>query len=160
MSGELTLRPATFFDACTFAGTAALRRKALVYQVRNGEAFVVERDGQPLALGMFWFHRKRRAEFALVVMPGAQQAMVGLVRIAHLTLSRMAESGVLVFALVRVTDARARRMASLVGFGPSRLEDPVVMVFRRARSNRHEQLIRSVDRGERQEGGETAAAGG
>jgi hypothetical protein len=127
----ISLRPATFFDALEFAGSRAFLRKVLVYQVRHAEAFVVEGDGARLALGMFWKHRAKRAEFALIVAPPATRNMVAMVRLAHLTISRVVQSGVLVFARIRVSDPRAQRMARLVGFKPSRMADPEIWIFRR-----------------------------
>jgi hypothetical protein len=126
-----TLRPATFFDALEFAGSRAFLRKVLVYQVRHAEAFVVENDGAKLALGMFWKHRAKRAEFALIVAPPAQSNMVALVRMARLTIGRVMQSGVMVFARVRVSDARAQRMARLTGFEPSKMADPEIWIYRR-----------------------------
>jgi hypothetical protein len=128
----ISLRPATFFDALEFAGSRAFLRKVLVYQVRHAEAFVVEGDaGVRLALGMFWKHRAKRAEFALIVAPPAQSNMVAMVRMAQLTIGRVVQSGVLVFARIRVSDPRAQRMARLVGFAPSRMADPEIWIFRR-----------------------------
>jgi hypothetical protein len=132
----MNVRPATFFDALEFAGHRAFLRRALVFQVRNSEAFVVERDGKRLALAMFWRHRAKRAEFNLIVDPLAQAHMLGLVRLAQLTIGRVMQSGILVFAKVRVSDARARRMAQLVGFEPSRMADASVMIFRRDSNGR------------------------
>jgi hypothetical protein len=126
----MILRPATFFDALAFAGHKAFLRRVLVYQVKHSEAFVVEMDGVRLALGMFWRHRAKRAEFCLIIDPPAQKHMIALVRLAQLTISKVMQSGILVFAKVRVSDARARRMALLTGFVPSRMADQSIMFFR------------------------------
>jgi hypothetical protein len=128
----MILRAATFFDALAFAGHKAFLRRVLVYQVKHSEAFVVELDGVRLALGMFWRHRAKRVEFCLIVDPPAQKHMIALVRLAQLTISKVMQSGILVFAKVRVSDARARRMAVLTGFVPSRLADQSIMFFRRS----------------------------
>ena len=148
----MILRPATFFDALDFAGHKAFLRRALVYQVRHSEAFVVEKDGQKLALGMFWRVRARRVEFALSVLPGARENMVGLVRVAHLTIGRLVQSGSMVFAKVRTGDARAQRMARLVGFVPGRMKNPEIWIFGRC----HDNPDRRIDRQIGQEGGEGA----
>lgn len=133
----MNLRAATFFDALAFAGHKAFLRRVLVYQVRHSEAFVVEHEGQRLALGMFWRHRAKRVEFALIVEPQAQKHMVALVRQAQLTIRAVVQGGILVFAKVRVSDARARRMAQLTGFAPGRMADASIMIFRSAKDERN-----------------------
>lgn len=127
----MILRPATFFDALAFAGHKAFLRRVLIYQVKHSEAFVVELNGVRLALGMFWRHRAKRAEFCLIVDPPAQKHMIALVRLAQLTIAKVVQSGILVFAKVRVSDERARRMAKLTGFVPAKLSNPAIMFFRR-----------------------------
>jgi hypothetical protein len=57
--------------------------------------------------------------------------MVALVRMARLTIGRVVQSGVMVFARVRVSDARAQRMARLTGFEPSKMADPEIWIYRR-----------------------------
>lgn len=134
----MQLRPATFFDALDFAGHRAFLRKVLVYQVRHGEAFVVEQGTEKLALGMFWRDRARRAEFALSVRPLARVHMVGLVRLAHLTIARVVQGGCMVFARVRMGDARGQRMARLVGFVPGRMRNPEIWIFARCQNGNGE----------------------
>jgi hypothetical protein len=128
----ITLRPATLFDAFAFGGNRGFLRKALVFQVRRSVAYVVERDGAALALVMIMGLRKRLAEFAMVLTPLAPAMLRWMIRLAHLTLTKIAQDGTLVKAHVRPSNAKARRMAELVGFQPGGFRDPSVWLFRRA----------------------------
>ena len=136
---KLELREPSMSDALAFAGGKSFLRKVLLYQIRHTQARLVLADGEPLALVMFYPHRRKLAEYAMVVRPPAALHMTGLVRLAHLTLSRMAQEGILVMARVRETDPRAQRMARLVGFGPGRFRDRTIWLWRmrgNERSNR------------------------
>lgn len=151
----MIVRPATFFDALDFAGHKAFLRRALVYQVRHSEAFVVERGEQKLALAMFWRARAKRVEFGLSVLPEARGHMLGLCRVAHLTIGRVVQSGSMVFAKVRVGDARAQRMARLVGFVPGRMKNPEIWIFGRCHGNPNRRIDGQIS----EEGRESAEAG-
>lgn len=131
----VTCEPASVFDALEFAGGKAFLRKVLVYSVRKCDAYVMRRGSELLALAMLHQVRARRVEFAMFVKPAAQKNMVALVRLAHLTLARLQQSGVLVFARVRVSDARAQRMARLVGFSHGNMKDAQIWLFRRNLGN-------------------------
>jgi len=130
--GSVSARPATIFDAMAFAGARSFMRRALVYQVRHYGAEVIEADGQPLALVMLMWHRARRVEVAITFTPAAQHHMRGLVKLAHLTLLRFVQDGIVAFAHIRTTDARAQRMARLAGFRPGRLADRSIWIGRPA----------------------------
>jgi mRNA-degrading endonuclease toxin of MazEF toxin-antitoxin module len=99
-----------------FSRGRAFLRRALVWQVRQYEAEVVEADGRPLALVMRWQMRRRLVEIAFCFMPEARRHMPALVRLAQLTLARMRQDGLLAMVRIRTTDARAHRMARLAGF--------------------------------------------
>ena len=114
----MTARPATEIAALEFGGARSLLRKALLFSVRNFQAEVIEHDGEALALVMMHRQRKRRIEIAFSFRPAAARHMLDLVRLAQLTLQRLAQDGILAFALIRETDARAQRMARLAGFRP------------------------------------------
>jgi hypothetical protein len=129
-NGLFNTRPATVLDAMDFAGGRAFLRKVLVYQVRHTDATLVLTDETHLALAMLYRHRAKRVEYAMFVKPEAQRHMVGLVRLAQLTLSKLAQDGILVFAHVRSCDVRAQRMASLTGFVPGRMRDASIWFFR------------------------------
>jgi hypothetical protein len=146
----LEVRTPSMSDALAFAGGRSFLRKVLLYQVRHTQASLVLADGEPLALVMFYPQRKNLAEYAMVTRPAAAEHMTALVRLAHLTLSSMAQKGVLVMAKVRETDARAQRMARLVGFGPGRFRDRTIWLWR----------LRENDRDNRRIDGQGSSAGG
>jgi hypothetical protein len=127
----IELREPTFSDAIAFAGAKSFLRKVLLFQVRKTQARLVMADGEEVALVMFHTRRARVTEFAMVTKLAASAHMLPLTRLAHLTLSQMAEKGILVIAHVRESDTRAQRMARLVGFGPGRFLDRTIWTFRR-----------------------------
>lgn len=129
--GAFEVWPATVLDAMEFAGGRAFLRKILVFQVRKTEAFLVTKQGQHVALAMLCRHRAKRVEYAMFVKPVAAQNMVGLVRLAHLTLSKLAQDGILVFAHMRGTNTQSCRMARLTGFEPGQMRDASIWFFRR-----------------------------
>lgn len=128
----ITARPATVFDAMTFAGGRAFLRRVLVWQVRNGRAEVLELDGEALALVMQHQARRRRVEVAIGFRPAAARHMPRLIRLAQLTLERMRQDGVLAVVRVRVSDARARRLARLAGFRETALGRGTIWTGKRA----------------------------
>ena len=133
MFTKLEVKPATVLDAMDFAGAKPFLRKILVYQVRKTEAFLILKGGETLALAMFYKQRARRVEYAMFTKAPASQHMIALVRLAHLTLGKMADAGVMVFAHVRETDGRAQRMARLTGFVPGKMRDRTIWFFRGAK---------------------------
>lgn len=137
----IELRVPSWPEAIDFAGGRSFLRKVLLYQVRKAEARLVVANGEPVALVMFHTRRARMAEFAMVTHPAAARHMLALTRLAHLTLSQMAEKGILVIAHVRESEPRAQRMARLVGFGPGKFQDRTIWTFRRKgdeRRTRHD----------------------
>lgn len=129
----MTARPATVTDALEFAGARSLLRKALLYQVRNAPAEVIESGGEALALVMLHWQRRRRVEVAIHFRPAAQFHMIGLARLAQLTLARLGQDGILAFAIIRETDARAQRMARLAGFAPGGFRNATIWLAEKPR---------------------------
>lgn len=136
MSIQFEVREATALDALNFAGGRPLLRKLLPYQARRYPSLLVMKAGDPVAFVTFASHPRRRVEFALLVKPQAQGMMVGLVRLAHLTLCQLAQDGTRFYAHVRTTNQVARRMARLVGFRPLRFRDGSIWLFREAPHDR------------------------
>jgi hypothetical protein len=128
--GRLTATPCSQLQALEFAGNRRQLRKVLFYQVRHTDAYLIRAGGEPVALAMFFEKRKRLVEFAMTVKPEAAAHMTGLVRLAHLTLARFAQDGLLVMAHIRSSDARAQRMARMVGFTPGHMRDHSIWFFR------------------------------
>jgi hypothetical protein len=58
----LTTRIPGMSDALAFAGGRSFLRKMLLYQVNHSKALLVEADGAPVALVMFYSHRARLAD--------------------------------------------------------------------------------------------------
>jgi len=136
MSLPFEVREASALDALQFAGARPMLRKMLPYQARRFPSLLVLRAGVPVAFVTFASHPRRRVEFAMLVKPQAQSMMVGLVRLAHLTLCQLAQDGTRFYAHVRATSEVARRMARLVGFRPLRFRDGSIWLFREARHDR------------------------
>ena len=127
----ISMRPATIFDALEFGGSRGFLRRALLYQVRRSAvAYVVEWQGEPVALVMLDALRKRLAECAVVMTPKATKLMVPLMRAAHLTLRQIRQDGILVKVRVRPSDKRAQRLVMIAGFTPGRMRDPSVWLYR------------------------------
>jgi hypothetical protein len=151
------IRQPSQLDALAFAGGRSFLRKALGFQVRHFPSLLVSHGGVAVALASFHAQRRARVEFVMMVEPGlAKRLMVGLVRLTHLTLARFAHDGILVFAHIRETDERAKRMAGLTGFRPGGFRDGSIWLFKGAAHDRH---YRRADRGFRQEGREGPGAG-
>lgn len=127
---SLEVREATAFDALEFAGDRLGLRQKLPFQVRRCPSLIVCHEGQHVALVSFYTWRNHRVEFTMLVKPLASQMMLALIRLAHLTLCRFAHDGILVFAHIRSSDARAARMARLVGFKPAKFGDGSIWLFK------------------------------
>lgn len=122
--------PAPRVAALALAGARARVRRLTLAQVRNADSAAVYRGAEPMAVVMFARHGWRRVEMALAVSPAAAPHMKRLVRMAQLTLARMAEDR-LVVAYVDPANSAGRRMAMLVGFRRARLKSPALWTFRR-----------------------------
>jgi hypothetical protein len=136
MSLPFEVREATAFDALEFAGSRPMLRKLLPMQARRYPSLLVSRAGVAVAFVTFASHPRGRVEFAMLVKPPAQEMMIGLVRLAHLTLCHLAQDGTRFYAHVRASSEVARRMARLVGFRPLRFRDGSIWLFREARDDR------------------------
>lgn len=88
-------------------------------QSRRFPALAIYRGDEALAVAFFDPKSCKRLEFALALSPSATQHLTGLVRLAHSTLARMAESHC-VFSVVHPSNPAGQRMARLTGFRPSR----------------------------------------
>jgi len=116
--------------ALELAGGKSFLRKALVKQCASAQAIAYFAGDEPLALAMIDTPRARRAELALAFFAGAPAHMRELVRIAQLTLTAIAETGVLVFARVDPGNRQGQRMARLVGLRPGNFRDPALWIFK------------------------------
>ncbi len=118
-------------DALDLAGGRPFLRKALLYSVRHFRSDVVLKGEQVLALVMMHYVRKKRVEIAFCFAPAASKNMLPLIGLAQLTIRRLAHDGILAYAMVRVTDARAQRMAMLAGLKPGGFADKTIWITRR-----------------------------
>lgn len=156
MSLPFEVREATALDALEFAGSRTMLRRLLPMQARRFPSLLVSHDGQAVAFVTFASHPRRRVEFTMLVKPPAEQMMLGLVRLAHLTLCQLAQDGTRFYAHVRPTNLAGRRMARLVGFRPLRFRDGSIWLFR---ETRHDGNSQHADRKDRQAGGKSASHG-
>ncbi|GAA2871873.1 hypothetical protein GGQ99_000972 [Aminobacter niigataensis] len=99
-------------------------------QIRNVDSVAVYRGDQVVAVVMFGRHGWRRTELALSLAHDAHRHMRRLVRMAQLTLFRMAETHLIV-ANIRPGNSAGERMAMLVGFRRSQLKQLGVWVLRK-----------------------------
>jgi hypothetical protein len=129
--GRLTaISPVPPSLALDLAGARPLFRKAFLHQCRVGEAIAIFDGGRPLALAMLDGRRRRRAELAIAFFPGAEASMLRLVRFAQLTIRRLADASVMVFARVDPSNRQACRMAGLAGFRPAGMRDAAIWIWR------------------------------
>lgn len=114
-------------------------------QGRTFPTTAIYRGDQVLAVAFFRVQSCKRLEFALAIHRDAKPHMRALVRLAHLTLSRLAETH-LVFANVDPRNSAGRRMAQLTGFDPSRA-GPKIWIFGRNRHGANSQPRQSGEAG-------------
>jgi hypothetical protein len=124
--------PAPRSAALDLAGAIPRNRRGVLAQVRAHESVAIYRGDDCLALVMFARHGWRRTEMALAIAPAAAPHLKRLVRMAQLTLTGMAESGVIV-ASIHPDNRAGGRMARAVGFRPARLKRKGLWIFRKER---------------------------
>lgn len=122
--------PAPRSAGLSLAGPRPRVRRMVLSQIRNVDSVAVYRGDQVMAVVMFGRHGWRRTEMAMTVSPEAHHHMRRLVRMAQLTLFRMAETHLIV-ANVRPGNSAGERMAMLVGFRRARLKQLGVWVLRK-----------------------------
>mgnify|MGYP000940831843 CR=1 FL=1 len=126
----LTPVPATV--ALEVAGGAPWRRKALIHSTRRRDAIAIMRGKQPVAIAMFEVleRRPKRAELAMAFTPAARGEVRGICRFAQLTLGRMRQAGLMVFAHVAESNRQGQRIARAAGFVPAGIADRSVWLFK------------------------------
>lgn len=120
--------PAPRSAALEVGGSFARVRKGVLAQVREYESVAIYRGDQALAVAMFARHGWRHIEMALAISRDAAPHMRRLIRIAQLTLPRMAETH-LIIVHVRPSNAIGQRMAMLTGFRRARVKHAGIWVF-------------------------------
>lgn len=101
----------------------------MLAQVRNADSLAIYRGHEPLVVVMLGRHGWRRTEMAMAISADAAAHMHRLVRIAQLTLFRLAQDRLIV-AAVSPTNRQGQRMAMLAGFRRARLKAPFLWVYR------------------------------
>lgn len=129
-AGLEAVSPAPWTAVLALAGPRGPLRRMLIAQRNQSQTIAGYVGGQPAALVMILPLRRRLAELALAIAPGAAAAMLRLVRTLHLTLARIAETGVLVFCRIHPMNRAGQRMAAAAGFRPGRMKDPAIWLFR------------------------------
>lgn len=118
--GRLTVQsPADYSDCLACAGGRALARKAAIWMHNNGDSVAISHEGELLAIAYLVPDRDGRREFCLSVLPGARAHIGKLCRLAHSTLTGIADHGVVVFCRVFPGNRTGSRMAHLAGFTPA-----------------------------------------
>jgi hypothetical protein len=112
-----SVSPASLDDCLEAAGSRALARKALIWQREKGDSLAIFDDDELVAVA-FLVPMEGRLEFCLALRAGARARMLPLCRYAHLTLSRLAETGAVITCHVWAGNTAGQRMARLVGFSP------------------------------------------
>jgi hypothetical protein len=121
--------PAPRTAALALAGPRARERRGVLAQLRNDDSAAVYRDGEPVALVMFR-NRFGSIQMALCLSPDAVPHLRRLVRLAQLTLDRLAHDRPVV-ARVRPGHRPGERMAAMVGFRRVRAGQAGWWVYRR-----------------------------
>lgn len=115
--GRLTARsPATIDDCLVMGGWRPLARKVMIWQREIGDSISFLDGDDLVALAFLVRNGDGETEFALALRAGARARMLELCRIAHLTLSRLAETGPVIICHVSPGNRSGARMARLVGF--------------------------------------------
>lgn len=122
--------PAPASAALELAGPSTRIRRLVLAQLRTAETAALYRGDQAMAVAMFARHGWRRTEVALAISRDNARHMLRFLRMAQLTLWRMADARIIV-AHVDPANAAGQRMAMLAGFSPARLRRPGLWVFRR-----------------------------
>lgn len=87
-------------------------------------------SGELLAIAMMYPWRARRVELAMSIQRAAVPHMLQLVKTAQLTLSQIADAGILVFARIHPLNRAGQRMARLCGFRRAKLNDQSIWIWR------------------------------
>jgi hypothetical protein len=153
----ITLARASISDCLDYAGGRPFARKLMIGMHQGGEAYLIARDGTPLALAFLVPESDGFREFCLALHAGARENMRELCRAAQLILGRMAEDGPIISYVVPENRAGVR-MARIVGFRP----DPEHR-YRWILGGRNDDIQGTFRRQRRREeagGGRRGAAGG
>lgn len=113
MSSTEILSPAPWLDVMALAPPGRWIYRAMLLQRQRSDTLSIRIDGEPVAVAMFFPETDTRSELCVLLAPEAARVMRRLVRVAQLTLPRIADHGVTI--LVRTNPAGAR-MAALAGF--------------------------------------------
>lgn len=108
--------PATLEDCLDMAGSRFLARKGLLYMQMRGESLAIRFNDELLAVAFLVPDFDGHLEFCLSISPRARAHMRALCRFAHLTLSKITNTGSTVYCHVWDGNASGARMARLVGF--------------------------------------------
>lgn len=129
--GQLTAQsPAPWSAVLEVAGRSGFFRRAMILQRAKCDTIAFYADGELLAVAMLYRVRARLVEMGLAIAPAAARHMCALARQAQLTLSRIAQTGTLVFARIDPGHRPGLRMGRLVGFRPGRMRDPQIWLWK------------------------------
>lgn len=117
--GCLTIKsPIDWNDCLELGGARGLMRKAAIYMRATGNSVGVLDDGVLIAAVFLVPNDAGEIEFALSLRAGARERMASLVRLAHLTLGQITDTGAVIICHVMPGNRAGVRMARLTGFYP------------------------------------------
>ena len=118
MVGFAVSSPARLDDCHALAPPTRFGRKVTTDMWLNAQTAAFHSNGELVAIGYLYPLPENRFEFCLAATVRAKAHMRRLIRIAHLTFSRLAQTGAIVSARVRSGNKTGQRMARLAGFHP------------------------------------------
>lgn len=122
--------PARLTDVMALAPRHRRLYRATILQRQKSQTLSIFAGDTLLGVAMLFPEEVRTRELCLLLDKPAAGAMLPLVRLAQLTLARIADSGVVILARIKPTNAAGRRMARLVGFLETDAEDGRLWIWR------------------------------
>lgn len=122
--------PARLVDVLELAPAARRLRRAAFLQRAKSDSVSVLAGDQVLAVAMLYPETPETRELCLMFDPAAGGAMRTLLRLAHLMLREIDQTGVVIFARIRPSNRAGRRMARLAGFLETDAEDGWLWIWR------------------------------
>ena len=111
------ISPVAWTDLLDFAGTSGMYRKAFIAMASRGQVAAFADAGELVAIA-FLVPVDGSLEFCVGFKPRVRVHMRELVRLAHLTLGALAETGHAIHAHILPGNRSGERMARLAGFVP------------------------------------------
>lgn len=125
----VSVSPAPYSAMLEAGRNSAYLRRVLQLQRRKCQTIAYyDGAGELLAIAMLYAWRAKRVELAMSIQRASRPHMMQLVKTAHLTLARIVDAGILVFARVHPMNRAGQRMARLCGFRRAKLKDQAIWI--------------------------------